>query len=317
MATTRPASDWTPVATFSIVAFDPETGDLGAAVQSKFFAVGTVVPWAKAGIGAIATQAFANTTYGPGGLKLLAEGRSPQEVIDALTSSDEERERRQVGVVDAKGNAATFTGKECFAWAGGRTGENYAVQGNILTGEEVATAMCEGFEKAQGELADKLLAALEAGQAAGGDSRGKQSAALVVAREAGGYGSFNDRYIDIRVDDHKQPIKELGRLLQMQHSISWTREAFSLYEEGKYKKAVEALEKALKYNPDSSDNHYNLACLYSLAGEKEKSLESLRTALKLNPQFRSLAEEDSDFDNVRSDPRFKELLSQEPVSTKE
>lgn len=201
------------LSTFSIVAFDPDTGDLGVAVQSKFLAAGAVVPWAQANVGAIATQSWANTTYGPKGLELLRKGLSAQEVVEALIAEDEGRDLRQVGIVDAKGNAAAFTGKDCFEWAGHVVGENYACQGNILAGPQVVEAMAEAFEKAQGELAHRLVAALEAGQAAGGDRRGQQSAALLVVREKGGYGGFNDRYVDLRVDDHPEPIKELKRLL--------------------------------------------------------------------------------------------------------
>ncbi|MCS6861243.1 MAG: DUF1028 domain-containing protein [Abditibacteriales bacterium] len=204
-----------PLGTFSIVGYDPKNGDLGVAVASKFFAVGAVVPWAKAGVGAVATQSFANTTYGPRGLALMAEGKTPEEVIKELTASDSQKERRQVGMVDAKGNVATFTGKECIPWAGGITGKHYAAQGNILVGEKVVKAMGEAFEKTEGSLAEKLMAALEAGDNAGGDSRGKQSAALLVVRAKGGYAGFNDRYIDIRVDDHVEPTKELRRLLKI------------------------------------------------------------------------------------------------------
>ncbi len=204
-----------PVATFSIVAFDPKTKELGIAVQSKFIAVGSVVPWAVAGVGAIATQAWANTRYGPQGLELLRLGKSPQETIDAMTAGDEGRDLRQIGIVDAKGNAATFTGKKCNHWAGGHAGTHYTVQGNILTGENVVKAMAASFEKSKGELGARLIAALHAGQKAGGDSRGRQSAALLIVREGWGYGGFNDRYRDLRVDDHTKPIAELERLYKM------------------------------------------------------------------------------------------------------
>ncbi len=203
------------VGTFSIVAYDPESGDLGVAVESKFLGVGAVVPWAKAGVGAIATQSWANTTYGPRGLELLEKGLSAQEVLDKLISEDKDKETRQVAVVDAQGRVVNFTGKQCFAWAGGIKGQYYAAQGNILVGEEVVKAMGRAFETTEGDLADKLLAALEAGQAAGGDSRGQQSAALLVVRKNAGYGGFNDRYIDIRVDDHPEPIKELRRIFKL------------------------------------------------------------------------------------------------------
>jgi len=200
------------VATFSIVAVDKATGEIGVAVQSKFIAVGAVVPWAKAGVGAVATQAWANTTYGPRGLDMLANGKTPQQAIDQLTGDDERAAHRQVGIVSADGKAATFTGKQCNAWAGGVTGDGFAVQGNILAGEAVVKAMAEAFEKSEGELGARLIDALEAGQQAGGDKRGRQSAALLIVRDGWGYSGYNDRYRDLRVDDHPEPIKELRRV---------------------------------------------------------------------------------------------------------
>jgi uncharacterized Ntn-hydrolase superfamily protein len=200
------------VATFSIVAFDPETGSLGVAVQSKFIAVGSVVPWASAGVGAVATQAMANYNYGPRGLELMSGGMTAAQTVEDLISSDEDREHRQLGVVDGRGRAATFTGAECFEWAGSVTGEHYAAQGNILVGRETVEAMAKTYEQTEGDLAAQLLSALDAGQAAGGDSRGKQSAALLVVREGGGYGGDNDRVVDLRVDDHPDPIRELIRI---------------------------------------------------------------------------------------------------------
>jgi uncharacterized Ntn-hydrolase superfamily protein len=200
------------VATFSIVAFDPESDSLGVAVQSKFLAVGSVVPWARAGVGAVATQAMANYNYGPRGLDLMSEGNSAEQTVQALTSADEDREHRQVGVVDARGRASTFTGSECFDWAGGVTGKHYAAQGNILVGKETVGALASAYEESDGDLATRLLEALDAGQGAGGDSRGKQSAALLVVREGGGYGGDNDRVVDLRVDDHPDPIRELIRI---------------------------------------------------------------------------------------------------------
>ncbi|QBD79344.1 DUF1028 domain-containing protein [Ktedonosporobacter rubrisoli] len=201
--------------TFSIVARDPQHGELGIAVQSKFLAVGAVVPWAKAGVGAIATQAWANASYGPKGLELLASGLSAAETVEKLTSEDEGHADRQIGIVGASGKPATYTGTGCFSWAGGLTGDDYACQGNILVGAETVQAMARTFEETQGLLCDRLLAALAAGQAAGGDSRGQQSAALLVVRPQGGYSGFNDRFIDLRVDDHPQPIEELQRILKL------------------------------------------------------------------------------------------------------
>ena len=204
-----------PVATFSIVGYDPETGALGVAVQSKFFAVGSVVPWAEAGVGAIATQSYANTTYGPNGLKHLKSGLSAKQTLERLVADDPGRAKRQVGIVDAKGNVANYTGDECNEWAGAVSGKHYTAQGNILAGEAVVKAMGKAFEETAGELADKLMAALFAGQEAGGDTRGQQSAALLVVQEQSGYGGFNDRYIDLRVDDAEKPIEELQRLLEI------------------------------------------------------------------------------------------------------
>jgi uncharacterized Ntn-hydrolase superfamily protein len=200
------------VATFSIVGFDPETNSLGVAVQSKFLAVGSIVPWARAGVGAVATQAMANYNYGPRGLDLMAQGKTADETLEGLISADEDREHRQVGIVDGRGRAATFTGSECFEWAGGETGGCYAAQGNILVSGETVEAMAKTYQEAGGDLATRLLSALDAGQAAGGDSRGKQSAALLVVREGGGYGGDNDRVADLRVDDHPDPIRELMRI---------------------------------------------------------------------------------------------------------
>jgi uncharacterized Ntn-hydrolase superfamily protein len=201
--------------TFSIVARDPATGDLGIAVQSKFLAVGAVVPWAKSGAGAVATQAWANTSFGPDGLALMAAGVPGRDAIDRLVASDPGSAHRQIGMVDARGRSATFTGAQCMHWAGGRTGPGYACQGNILVGEATILAMAETFERTPGGLWDRLVLALAAGQAAGGDSRGQQSAALLVVREGGGYAGRNDRFIDLRVDDHPKPIEELQRLLDL------------------------------------------------------------------------------------------------------
>lgn len=204
-----------PVTTFTLVACDPKTGDLGVAVASKFLAVGAVVPWARAGVGAVAAQAWANTSYGPHGLDLLAQGQSPKEALDALIQEDTLAEQRQAGIVDAQGHSATWTGGGCHQWAGGTAGPNFAAQGNILVGKETIAAMVETFERERGSLWRRMVAALAAGQKAGGDNRGQQSAALLVVREHGGYGGFNDRMIDLRVDDAEHPIDELSRLLDI------------------------------------------------------------------------------------------------------
>ncbi len=203
--------------TFSIVACDLEEASWGIAVASKFLAVGAVVPYARAGVGAVATQSFANLSYGERGLDLMAHGKSAEEALAQLTAEDAMREYRQAGLVDAQGRAATFTGASCMPWAGGFAGKGYAVQGNILAGRRVVEAMAEAFEQADGELADRLHAALLAGDRAGGDRRGRQSAAIYVVKPGGSYGGYTDRYIDLRIDDHPNPVAELGSLLSLHH----------------------------------------------------------------------------------------------------
>jgi uncharacterized Ntn-hydrolase superfamily protein len=201
--------------TFSIVAADPEAGEVGAATESKFLAVGAVVTWARGEVGAVATQSFAEVTFGPRGLDLLAEGLDPQRALDRLLEFDQKREGRQVGIVDASGRAASFTGPECFEHAASLVGEGFACQGNILASADVVPAIAEGFEKATGPLAERMVEALRAGQRAGGDRRGQESAAIVVAKPGGGYGGTHDRYVDLRVDHHDQPIEELASLLAL------------------------------------------------------------------------------------------------------
>ena len=203
--------------TFSIVAHDPEAEEWGIAVQSKFLAAGAVVSWAQASAGAVATQSYANVSFGPEGLALMAGGLSAQETLDQLVAGDEGRARRQVGIVDAQGRAATFTGEGCHDWAGGLTGTHYAVQGNILVSGATVEAMAQAFEESEGELADRLVASLAAGQAAGGDRRGQQSAAVLVVRLEGGYGGYTDRYLDLRVDDDPAPIERLKGLVDLHH----------------------------------------------------------------------------------------------------
>jgi uncharacterized Ntn-hydrolase superfamily protein len=208
------------VSTYSIVACDLDAGQWGVAVQSKFLAVGSVVPWAEPHVGGVATQAYANPRYGPQGLELLREGLSAQEVVDRLTGADEGRDHRQLGVVDGKGDAATYTGKECMDWAGGRTGAGYAAQGNILVSGETVDALAETFEGSVGRpLAERLIDCLAAAQAAGGDSRGQQSSALLVVERDGGYAQMSDVVVELRVEDHERPIEELRRIYVLHDEI--------------------------------------------------------------------------------------------------
>jgi uncharacterized Ntn-hydrolase superfamily protein len=301
------------VATFSIVAFDPKTGDMGVAVESKFFSVGPVVPWVESGVGAIATQAAANTTYGPRGLELLRMGLSPEQVGKLLTEADEGRDRRQLGIVDVKGNAYTYTGPRCQAWAGGRQGKDaegrpYAVQGNILTGEEVVAAMEQAFLSAPGELADKLAAALAAGQAAGGDSRGQQSAALVVKRPRGGYAGLDDHYIDLRVEDHPEPIKELARVLGIRNAMSLMGAAGRAMREQKPEEAWATMQRAIAAAPEYPDVLYAAAAFQARAGKTAEALDWLGKAIARNPRLKRSAQRDPAFASLRENPAFQTLI---------
>jgi uncharacterized Ntn-hydrolase superfamily protein len=216
--TLQPASPL--VATYSICACDLEAGQWGVATQSKFLAVGSVVPWAAPHVGAIATQSYANPRYGPDGLALLRDGASAEEAVEQLTSADDGRAHRQLGIVDAVGRAATYTGAECHAWAGGRTGEGYAAQGNILVSGATVDALAETFEATSGKpLAGRLLDCLDAAEAAGGDSRGRQSAALLVVERDGGYANLSDSLVDLRVDEHPDPLVELRRIYRMHDAL--------------------------------------------------------------------------------------------------
>jgi uncharacterized Ntn-hydrolase superfamily protein len=205
------------ITTFSIVAADLATGDLGIAVASKFLACGAVVPWASAGAGAVATQSFANTAYGPDGIRMMRGGLSARDALAKLLADDADRDLRQVGLVDARGGAAAHTGPGCHAWAGHHVGEGFACQGNILVGQETVDAMAAAFRASKGELSDRLVTALTAGEKAGGDKRGKQASAVYVVRPKGGYGGMNDVLVDLRVDDHPKPVGELRRLLELRN----------------------------------------------------------------------------------------------------
>ncbi|MGB7338778.1 MAG: DUF1028 domain-containing protein [Phototrophicaceae bacterium] len=203
--------------TFSIVAYDPDEKAWGVAVASKFLAAAALVSWAQADAGAIATQSYAKVGFGPQGLKLLSEGKSASETLSLLLADDDQREQRQIGIVDTNGNVAAHTGKNCNDWAGNKSGQHFSVQGNILTGADVLDAMADSYQNAQGELADRLVAALRAAESAGGDKRGKQSAGVLVVKANGGYGGDTDRYLDLRVDDDEQPVKKLLQLVQAHH----------------------------------------------------------------------------------------------------
>ncbi len=296
------------VATFSIVAADTTTGTWGIAVASKFFAVGAVVPWAQAGAGAVATQAFANTTFGPRALERMAEGAAAEEVLAGLIDADSLRARRQVGLVDRDGRAAHYTGTECQPWAGGVTGPGYAAQGNILTGPEVVSAMAQTFEATRGTLGERLLAALKAGEAAGGDSRGKQSAALLLVRSGAGYGGHNDRYCDLRVDDHADPFAELTRLFEIWLPDQLVTEGYRHVEAGRFDEAIACGERAAKLRPDDGGPLYHLACYLARAGDPQKAMHYLRWAVELDPTLRAQAAQDPDFTSLRAREEYQALV---------
>jgi uncharacterized Ntn-hydrolase superfamily protein len=264
------------ISTFSIVAFDSKTKNLGVAVQSRYFSVGTAVPWAQAEVGAIATQSFVNVSYGPRGLRLLKKGLTVNEVIEKLTSKDKSRDYRQLGIIDAKGNAAAYTGTKCLKWAGSKTGKNYTAQGNILANEKVVQKMGKKFETTKSDLSDRLIAALEGGQEAGGDARGRQSAALLVVGERKSKSGYGDRLIDLRVEDHTEPIAELKRLLQLHRVYSLVDEAEEIFTQGNHKKAIATIKKAIELNPNSDDAYVDLGMTYT-KWERHKKQEKPST----------------------------------------
>lgn len=281
-----------PVATFSIVAFDPDTGEMGVAVQSKYFSVGHVVPWGEAGVGVVATQANVNAGYGLGGLDLLRQGLSAGEVRDRLLAEDTFPgiAGRQFAVVDANGGIAVHTGESANTWAGHRVGEHYSAQGNILTGPEVVEAMGDAFEAATGSLAEKLQAAMVAGQAAGGDSRGRQSAALLVVGEGLGRNINNDVVARLQVEDHPRPIEELGRVLNINLALTAMSRSRARMRDGDSPAALAEAERAAELWPEASDAWLNLGLLAYSAGDRERALDALRRAASLNELFRGQLE---------------------------
>jgi uncharacterized Ntn-hydrolase superfamily protein len=297
--------------TFSIVAVDHATGEVGCAVQSRYFAVGTVVPWVKAGVGAVATQAAGVAAFGSRILVLLEQERlTPAAAIDVVLQADDQRETRQLGVVRADGAVAAFTGSACGAWAGHRTGVGFAVQGNILAGHAVVTEMERVFVSSAGSLAERLVASLAAGQAAGGDSRGQQSAALVVERPGAAEQSREgiDRVCDLRVDDSARPIAELQRLLQIHLRWDAVRRASAHCAPGRYEHGIAILQAAASRFPDDAVIHYDLACFRSLCGDAGQALTHLRTAVELDPGLRAAAAVDRDLAPLADDAGFLELV---------
>jgi len=276
------------ISTFSIVAIDPQTRNLGVAVQSRYFSVGTAVPWARAGVGAVATQSFVNVSYGPRGLNLLKKGLTVTEVVEKLTRKDKGRDFRQLGIIDAEGNAAAYTGAKCLEWAGSKTEKNYTAQGNILASQEVVASMSEKFETTKGDLAEKLVAALEGGEEAGGDARGRQSAALLVVGKKKSKAGYGDHLIDLRVEDHKDPIAELKRLLSLHRVYTLIDEAEEILTSGNPQKAIVTIKEAIRLNPNSDDAYVDLGMIYKKIGKKQEAETAFKRAIMINPRIRTL-----------------------------
>jgi uncharacterized Ntn-hydrolase superfamily protein len=284
-------------ATFSIVAIDPVTGDLGIAVASRYFAVGAVVPWAEAGVGAVATQAGVNVGYGPRALELLRQGLTAQQVLDRLLAEDTfpRKDARQVAIVDAKGNVAVFTGDAANAWRGHVTGKTWSAQGNILVGRHVVEAMGRAFENTNDELAEKLYAALAAGDQVGGDSRGRQSASILVVRKGGGRNTNNDRYVFINVDDHPDPMHELRRLLNIQMGINHNGALTRALTENRFNDALKSAEKLAVYSPLDAAQHVRAGFVAYVAGQTARAAAAFARAreLTLPEQFKTMWEQQS------------------------
>lgn len=300
-----------PVSTFSIVAIDPQTGEMGVAVASRYFSVGSVVPWAMADVGAVATQANVNVGYGQQAIDLLRQGLSAPEVLKKILADDkfEGKDGRQVAIVDAKGNVAAYTGPNAPKWAGDRQGKTWSAQGNILVGPQVPEAMGKAFEATQGELAEKLFAALKAGDAAGGDARGRQSASLLVVKKLGGRNINNDRYVYINVDDNPDPFTELRRLLDLNLAYNYGDQTFKALDAGKTDKARAAAQQALRYAPNSFGSHMRLAFLDYLVGDKAAALDEFARARALNPNnFDQQWKEEAQFDRFKPMAADKEFL---------
>jgi uncharacterized Ntn-hydrolase superfamily protein len=310
--------------TFSIIAFDPTTNELGVGVQSRAFGAGAAVPYAKPGVGAVATQASANRSYGPKAIALLEQGLSPEEVVKRITDDDEGRDTRQVAVIDTKGRSAVYTGRNVIArnsdpkdpvhlggYAGHITGANFSVQGNTLASVDVVKAMAAAYEAGKGSMAERLMDALDAGQSKGGDTRGMQSAGILVVRPLPPNSTNTvERIVDIRVDDHENPFKELRRLLHMTTGVPnrLTDASAKLASEGQFKEAIAEQQKALEINPRGEPLMYAMAQRYAQAGDAQNALKWLGLAISRQPrQWKPRALDDPLFAKLRESPEFKRL----------
>lgn len=325
-----PAAEWQTTdpwfSTFSIIAFDPASQEFGVGVQSRAFGAGAAVPWAEAGVGAVATQAAANRLYGPKAMAMLKQGMTPEAIVKKLTDDDPGRDSRQVAVIDAQGRSAVYTGKRVIdrnsdqsdpvhlgGYAGHVTGTNFSVQGNTLASREVVTAMAAAYESTTGTMADRLMAALDAGQSKGGDTRGMQSAGILVVRPvAPGSNGTVERVVDIRVDDAKNPFVELRRLLDITQRVpqQLTEASEKLAADGRFADAIAKQKEALEIAPYSDSLLYALAQRYAQAGEYLHALEPLGEALRLHPNMKRQAAVDPVFERIRDFVEFKRLVAQ-------
>jgi uncharacterized Ntn-hydrolase superfamily protein len=277
-----------PAGTFSIVARDPSTGELGVGVQSHWFSVGSDVSWAEAGVGAVATQSFIEPGYGPRGLALMKSGKSPSEALEELLSVDEARDVRQVAFIDAQGRVAVHTGKMCIPFAGDRTGKNYSAQGNLLASSQVWENMGRAFEESEGDLGDRILAALRAGQEAGGDVRGRQSAALLVVRSVSEDAPWRNRVVDLRVEDHETPIAELGRLYKLRKAYDLATDGDNYLAAQEFEKAFGAYDQALAIVPENDELIFWRGAMLMAAGKEEEAIADIKRAVSMNPRWLEL-----------------------------
>lgn len=297
-----------PVHTYSIVAFDQETGELGVAVQSHWFSVGFLVPWAKAGVGAVATQSFVKVDYGPHGLKLMEEGMSADAALQKLVSEDEGEAVRQVAMIDVKGNVAAHTGSKCIYAAGHQIGKNYSVQANLMENETVWPAMAKAFENTEGDLADKMMATLDAAEAEGGDIRGKQSAAmLIVTGEPTGV-PWKDTVLDLRVEDHPKPLEELRRLIRINRAYRHANKGDHYLELEDIEKALAEYEMAAHYYPENPELSFWSAITLASKGQLDKALPIFRDVFNREPRLRKLTPRLVDSGLLPDDPELIETI---------
>ncbi len=302
-----------PVSTYSIVARDSVTGELGVAVQSNWFSVGSIVSWAESGVGAVATQSFVEPAYGPLGLALMRAGKTAPEALKALLSIDPNADVRQVAMVDAQGNVAVHTGAKCIIYAGHVKGEQFSCQANLMEKDTVPEAMAKAYRNARGSLADRLMAALEAAQTEGGDIRGKQSAAILVVSGKKSGTPWNERIVDIRVDDHPQPLKEIKRLLQVQKVYNFANHGDELMTEGKVEEAMKAYKAAMDLAPDNTEMIFWPAVTLASIGRVDEALPLFKEVFKRNPKWGELVKRLPHSGLLPDDPKLiQKILSVMP-----